>query len=235
MCSGRIVSLTSCQNKQGHWGEISNGTTVRKNMPNSQHFKSQLVLLRQLKLVLTQLMKSSGTLCCALEIVSFLILGLLPVDGPNQEIWSVIVDSTAIFIFRCVMWWGEGQGEFLKIINDKRQSKPTASKDQCSDCMWCTNSAGHLIDHMTFSITMSKLWRLQSAESSISVKGHWGYARPSPSIIHRFALARHILKRLKMCCSCSNLPFHKYLLSVFLFWWGRFKQNLTDALINTYI
>lgn len=105
------------------------------------------------------------------------------------------------------MW---GQREFLKIINDKRQSKTTASKDQRSDCMRCTNSAGHLIDHMTFSITMSKLWGLQSAESiSISVKGHWGYARTSPSIIHRFVSARHILKWLKMHCSSCNLPLHK--------------------------
>lgn len=101
-------------------------------------------------------------------------------------------------------------GGVLKIINDKWQSKTTALKDQRSDCMCCANSAGHLIDHMTFSITMSKLWRLQSAESSISVQGYWGYARPSPSIIHRFALARHILKWLKMCCSCSNLPLTYY-------------------------
>lgn len=55
-------------------------------------------------------MKSSGTLCCALSIVSFLILGLLPADGPHQEIWSVMVDSAALFIFKCMVWCEEGGG-----------------------------------------------------------------------------------------------------------------------------
>lgn len=125
--------------------------------------------------------------------------------------------------------WG---GEFLKIINDKRRSKTTASKDQRSDCMRCTNSAGHLIDHMTFSITMSKLWGLQSAESiSISVKGNWGYARTSPSILHRFASSRHFLKLLKIHCSSCNLPLHK-LLSAFMFWLSFYYSILYVIMIQ---